>query len=129
VLIFIAACSSVSKKQYVPSYAEALELNKIETEKKDPRVISYLNERIKYENEIALYESKRCYLIPGGGVTLISRVNKKGVIDLVLAETENLKTKCYRETYLGKKFKSPEVYPLYFKMQMDYGNNIKSKNP
>jgi hypothetical protein len=105
------------------TYQEAISLNEKQYLEKNSKIIDYLNRRLEYENSISLYESNKCYLLPGGGVTLIMRVNKLGIIDLVLSEKENSKTECYRKTYLGTKFEKPEVFPLYFKAQMDYKSN------
>ena len=105
------------------SYQEALSLNEKQYLEKNSKIIDYLNKRLEYENSISLYESNKCYLLPGGGVTLIMRINKLGVIDLVLAEKENSKTECYRKTYLNTKYGKPEVFPIYTKAQMDYKSN------
>ncbi|MES2674111.1 MAG: hypothetical protein V4660_07720 [Pseudomonadota bacterium] len=101
-------------------YQNAISLNEKQYLEKNPKIIDYLNKRLGHENSISLYESNKCYLLPGGGVTLVMMINKQGTIDLVLAEKENSKTECYRKTYLGTKYEKPEVFPLYVKAQMDY---------
>jgi hypothetical protein len=105
------------------NYQEAISLNKNQYLESNPTIINYLNERLEYENSISLYESNKCYLLPDGGVTLVMRINRKGIIDLVLAEKENSRTECYRNTYLGTKYVKPEVFPIYVKVQMDYKSN------
>ena len=115
--------SAIQNSNQEVSYQEAISLNEKQYLEKNPKIINYIDKRIEYENSISLYESNKCYLLPGGGVTLVMRINKQGVIDLVLAEKENSKTECYRKTYLGTKYGKPEIFPIYVKAQMDYKTN------
>jgi len=125
-VLFTTSCSGGAGKgaaENAPSYQQAVDFQNRQVQENNPVIAKYFQERIEYENSISLYESKKCYLLPGGGVTLLMRINRKGVIDLVLSEQENSKTQCYRDTYLGTKFKEPEIFPLYAKVRMDYKNS------
>tara|TARA_R110002124_G_scaffold237792_1_gene403068 strand:- start:3232 stop:3621 length:390 start_codon:yes stop_codon:yes gene_type:complete len=81
---------------------------------------AYLLERMEYENSIGLDERGNCYAHPGGGVTLVIRINETGVLDLVLSNIENTKSECFKKLYLGTKYKAPPIAPIYQIMKMGY---------
>ncbi len=125
-VLLTTSCSTGAVKstaKNTPTYRQAVDFQNMQVLENNPVVAKYIRERAEYEFSISLYGSKKCYLLPGGGVTLLMRINRKGVIDLVLSEQENSKTQCYRDTYLGTKFKEPEIFPLYAKARMDYENS------
>jgi len=86
----------------------------------DEATISYLNERMEYENSIPLDERDGCYALPGGGITQIIRINQDGIIDLVVSNLKNERSECFRKTYLGSKFKAPPKAPIFIKQRMGY---------
>jgi hypothetical protein len=84
----------------------------------DPEILNYLSERTDYENSILLDEKGNCYNFPGGQIIQIIRINKDGIVDLVVSNIENSKSKCFKSNYLGTKYKKPPKYPIYQKMWM-----------
>lgn len=103
------------------TFEEAVALAQNQVKEASSERSEYLKSRMGYENSIALDEQGFCYSIPGGGITQVIRINKEGVIDLVLSNIENPKSKCFRETYLDTKFSPPPFAPIYQEMLIGYG--------
>jgi len=123
----IASCSIKTNNELSKSssitYEEAFSIINKEIEEQNPAILSYLAKRLEYENSISLDSKGNCYAIPGEGITLVTRINKNGVIDLVLSNVENEKSKCFRKAYIGTKFEKPLVFPIYRYSLMGYKEN------
>ncbi|MBW7469479.1 hypothetical protein [Marinobacter sp. F4218] len=112
-----------------PSISAALDFEQAEKLLKkqwiegDPEVAAYSEERMQYENSIRLDERGGCYGIRGDGITQILRINEEGVVDQVVSSSKGPKSECFRELYLGTKFKKPPKAPIYRKMMMGYSSS------
>lgn len=95
------------------TFEEAFKFIDKEIAEKDPAIIEYLGRRLAFENSIGLDSKGNCYAIPAKTVILVSRINQAGVIDLVIADAENARSECFRNTYLNTQFDSPPVSPIY----------------
>jgi hypothetical protein len=108
----------------IPSYCFAINYGganlmvQQQNAQQDTEILNYLSDRMEYEKNIRLDEKGSCYSLPGGQIIQIIRINKQGVIDLVVSNIENDKSKCFKKTYLGTKFKEPPKYPIYQQMHM-----------
>lgn len=117
-LLLTASCSETgsksSKAVEIPmTFEEAFKFVDKQIAEKDPAIIEYLGRRLAFENSIGLDGKGNCYAIPGKTVTLVSRINQAGVIDLVIADAENERSKCFKNIYLNTQFDSPPVSPIY----------------
>jgi hypothetical protein len=125
--LMIASCSVTKDKELSKdssiTYEQAFSIINKEIEEQNPAILSYLAKRMEYENSISLDSKGNCYAIPGEGITLVMRINKNGVIDLVLSNIENEKSKCFRRAYFGTKFEKPSVFPIYRYSLMGYKEN------
>ncbi|WP_445360969.1 hypothetical protein ACJJIL_00945 [Microbulbifer sp. EKSA005] len=110
-------------------FDEAVSLAAQQFKEKNQSRVDYLIERMEYENSISLDEQGDCYSIPGGGITQVIRINKEGIIDLVLSSASNAKSECFRKVYLGTKYKRPPIAPIYQKMLMGYGIEPPAQKP
>ncbi|HMW47316.1 MAG TPA: hypothetical protein PKD17_01865 [Cellvibrionaceae bacterium] len=117
-VLLTASCSksgsASSKAAETPmTFEEAFKFVDKQIAEKDPTIIEYLGRRMAFENSISLDFKGNCYAIPGKTVTLVSRINQAGVIDLVIADAENERSECFKNTYLNTRFDSPPVSPIY----------------
>lgn len=112
-----------------PSLSVALDFDEVNAlikkqwREDSPEVSEYLKERMEYENSIRQDERGGCYGIPGDGITQILRINADGIVDLVVSSSSNAKSECFRQIYLGTKYKKPPSAPIYRKMMMGYSSS------
>lgn len=122
IVLYSTSCLAVD-------FEEASTIAKQQFEMGDQSRIAYLNERMEYENEISLDEKGGCYHIPGNGITQVIRINSDGVVDLVVSSVSNVKSKCFRDAYVGTKYKAPPMAPIYQIMLMGYGHEAPKEQP
>jgi len=114
-LFIISGCSSEMDFETADAlYGEQYNLRALEANE-------YIRQRMEYENSIDLDAKGDCYAIPGNGITQILVISSEGVIESVIANEDNEKSRCFKKSYLGTKYKAPPFSPFYRKMKMGYG--------
>ena len=87
--------------------------------KDDARYMVFIHEWLAFKNNNPpRAEEGRCYYLSDKSERFILVQDQHGVINKLIAENENKKTKCFRAALVGKKYPKPPIAPFYHELTM-----------
>lgn len=97
--------------------------------KDDPKYGTYLGEFMQFSNHFHLDERDHCYGLSRGSVSLMLVITHPdngqfAIVEEVFTDVENLKSQCFKKSYLGIRTKIPPILPFVLKMTMSGGENV-----
>jgi hypothetical protein len=104
-----------------PLYADAKAI--WEKSKNTPEYQSYASEFAQFNNHFHLDEKDGCYALAQGPVNLMLVISNPGngefaVIERVLSDVDNAKSRCFKKSYGGVRTKIPPFLPFVLQMGM-----------
>ena len=71
-----------------------------------------------FNNNNRIDEKKGCYKQSSGPVQQVLVIDNSGVVTNVIADVDNAKSRCFRESYLHVQFPAPPFAPFYLYLRM-----------
>jgi hypothetical protein len=87
--------------------------------KENSQYKEYFNTWNKFNNDNKLDEKDGCYSFGRKSVELILILNRNGVVERAITQSEGKKEKCFVNSYTGVKFPAPPIAPFYHRMTMN----------
>lgn len=84
----------------------------------DDEYVRFSTDWLLFNNANRIDQKGDCYSLGGATEDLILVQNEQGVIQYVVPEHENEKTRCFQAVFLEQKYPTPPFAPFYHYMRM-----------
>ncbi|MEN0038786.1 MAG: hypothetical protein AAGC78_17040 [Cellvibrio sp.] len=123
ILLFLPllfSCANQSPVQNSMSFSQAKGLYDQQwvQHKDDEKYISFVGEWLRFKNTNSNPFEARCYFATDAKERFILIQNEKGIIQELIAENDNRKTRCFRKELVGNKYPRPPFAPFFTVLTM-----------
>lgn len=120
VSVLLTACTTTTPLN-TEAYDQTLKLaeQQWQDNKENAQFKEYSNTWNNFNNANKLDEKDGCYSYGREPVKLILVQNSEGLVEKVITQSDNKKTKCFVKSYSGVKFPKPPIAPFYHRMTMN----------
>lgn len=116
IILLLAACQTPAKNPIDSEFERAY--LKFDAQPFNDQTKSYSSAWDEFNNTNKLDEKDGCYFKSDGQTQQILVLDGSGKVIEFLADTDNDRTRCFRDTYLGVEFPPPPFAPYYVHMVM-----------
>jgi hypothetical protein len=121
VALAMLVCSATFAGDAPQSYADAKAI--WERNRSNPAYQTYVTEFSQFNNHFHLDEKGGCYALAPGPVNLMLIISHQdnsefAIIERVLADVDNAKSRCFENSYRGVRTKTPPFFPFVLQMEM-----------